>query len=112
MQGNEEPASKKPAPSPSPVVNGNGRELGITSEQDFRMKQNKMEAESKLYARRLGTPAIGVSWMQVLLPEFKKSYMKEVNDCCNVIFFPCVKIKNYMRMTILPNKSSHFSSVD
>lgn len=51
----------------------------LSPEQVSRMEKNKMEAEARLFTRRLGAETIGPTWMQALLPEFKKPYMEKVS---------------------------------
>ena len=77
------PVSKKLAVSSSPPPSGGDPDLVAASrelspEQMSRMERNKMEAEARLHARKLGAAAIGPSWMTALLPEMKKNYMEKV----------------------------------
>ena len=76
------PAAKRLAMSSSPPPAS--ADLGqvqreLSPEQVSRMERNKMEAKAKFYARRLGAETIGSTWVQALLPEFKKPYMEKVS---------------------------------
>lgn len=66
--------------SPPPASGDLGQvQRELSPEQVSRMERNKMEAEARLYARRLGAETFGSTWVQALLPEFKKPYMEKVS---------------------------------
>jgi len=66
--------------SPPPASGDLGQvQRELSPEQVSRMERNKMEAEARLYARRLGAEMFGPTWVQALLPEFKKPYMEKVS---------------------------------
>lgn len=45
------------------------------------MEHKKLEAESKLVAKRFGAEQLGPSWFKALRQEFKKPYMQMVRLC-------------------------------
>ena len=53
-------------------------EASISPEQADRAKQKKMEAEAKLWAKRLEAGQIGPSWMKILANEFRQPYFDKV----------------------------------
>lgn len=52
--------------------------LTPSPEQKERMESNKLEAESKMIAKKFGADKIGLSWMKALHSEFKKPYISTV----------------------------------
>lgn len=53
------------------------------------MEQKKLEAESKLTAKKFGAEKLGVSWFKALQEEFRKPYMQKVCVCM------CASINRY-----------------
>ena len=51
---------------------------GLSPEQADRMQVKKMEAEAKLWAKRLDAGQIGPSWMKILFNEFRQPYFDKV----------------------------------
>ncbi len=52
--------------------------LTPSPEQKARMESNKLEAESRMIAKKFGADKIGLSWMKALHAEFKKPYISTV----------------------------------
>ena len=43
------------------------------------MERNRVEAEARVIAKKLGAEKLGLTWVKALLAEFKKTYMQEVS---------------------------------
>ena len=43
------------------------------------MERNRVEAEARVVAKKLGAEKLGLTWVKALLAEFKKTYMQEVS---------------------------------
>jgi hypothetical protein len=61
-----------PTPSPEPGIS-------LSQEERQKIEQKRLQAESKLVAKRFGAEQIGLSWFKALSEEFKKSYMTQVH---------------------------------
>lgn len=66
--------SRSPTPQSAKVTL-----LTPSPEQKARMEDNKLEAESKIVAKKFGADKIGHTWMVALQAEFKKQYINKVN---------------------------------
>lgn len=64
-------ASPEFTPSPEPTS-------PLSQEQRLQIEDKKLEAESKLVAKRFGAERLGLSWFKALRAEFKKSYIQKV----------------------------------
>ena len=87
------PAKKSPDGLASPAL----REL--SPEQVSRMESKRAEAEARLLTKKMGvaTASIGPTWMQALLPEFKKPYIEEVSSLCTCLYvWYCGRIRNFV----------------
>ena len=67
-----------PLGSPPPPAK-RSPDSSLSPEQQTRMEKSKLEAESKLIAKKFAAEELGISWINALLPEFKKPYMQEVS---------------------------------
>lgn len=61
--------------TPTPVTSP----PSLSPEQKHRITLNKIEAESKLIAKKFGAEKIGSSWTSALSSEFKKPYITSVS---------------------------------
>ena len=43
------------------------------------MERNRLDAEARVIAKKLGAEKLGLTWVKALLAEFKKPYMQEVS---------------------------------
>lgn len=64
--------------SPPAAKRPQDKSCDLSPEQTLRIKEQKLVAESKLLARKLGVETLGLSWVEALLHEFKKPYMEQL----------------------------------
>ena len=64
--------------TPAKRRDGGEEEESISPEQADRVQLNKMEAQAKLWAKRLEAGQIGPSWMKILINEFRQPYFEKV----------------------------------
>ena len=78
----EEPlkSSTPLTPNCDSSIKGGVSESLLSPEQKERIATKKLEAESKRVAALVGAEKLGPSWVEALLSEFKKSYIKEVDE--------------------------------
>ena len=75
---NHEAEENGPLGSPPPPAK-RSPDSSLSPEQQTHMEKSKLEAESKLIAKKFAAEELGISWINALLPEFKKPYMQEVS---------------------------------